>query len=216
MKIGRNFARTLFLLLLSAILVRAGEPWEGKPYIDWSRKDVSKVLENSPWARSALLQGHILVDSPAQAAGGPRVVARWESALTVRQALVRREELAGRGGGQAASEYLATPPPNYVVILFGPPLAARSFQQLTEEVVRESSYLELPGNKQKVKPVAVRLHGEGVELVALEFHFPRELEGKPVIDSAQKKIEFYCGMGSAWFSTAFDLTKMMREGKPDL
>ncbi|MCI0657173.1 MAG: hypothetical protein L0170_08895 [Acidobacteria bacterium] len=202
--------------LLCASLLYAQKAWEKKPYTEWTQREVSQVLQESPWARSALLQGYILVETPAQAAGGPRVVARWESSLTARQALVRREELAGRAKGEAAAEYLATTPPNYVLVLFGPPLASRSFQQLTEEVVRDSTYLELQSSKQKIKPVAVRLHRQGVELSALEFHFPREIEGKPLLGPEQKKVGFYCGMGPAWFSTEFDLTKMVRDGKPDL
>ncbi|MGH9779284.1 MAG: hypothetical protein ACRD5I_12815, partial [Candidatus Acidiferrales bacterium] len=155
------------ITLLCATLLWAQKAWEKKPYTEWNQREVNQVLQESPWARSALLQGHILVDTPAAAtAGGPRVVARWESALTVRQALVRREELAGRSSGEASAEYLAAPPPNHVLVMFGPPLASRSFQTLTEEVVRDSSYLELAGSKQKVKPVAVRLHRQGVELAA--------------------------------------------------
>ena len=205
------------IVLLCAGLLWAQKAWEKKPYTEWTQREVNQVLQESPWARSALLQGYILVDTPAAAAaGGPRVLARWESALTVRRALVRREELAGRAGGEAAAEYLATTPPSHVLMMFGPPLASRSFQNLTEEVARESSYLELVGSKQKIKPVAVRLHRRGIELAALEFHFPREIEGKPVLGPEQKKVGFYCGMGSAWFSTEFDLTKMVRDGQPDL
>ncbi|MGH9788142.1 MAG: hypothetical protein ACRD4U_05510 [Candidatus Acidiferrales bacterium] len=204
------------IALLCAGLLWAQKAWEKKPYSEWTQREMNHVLQESPWARSALLQGHILVETPAAAAGGPRVVARWESALTVRQALVRREALAGRSGGEAVAEYLAATPPNHVLVLFGAPLASRSFQNLTEEVVRDSSYLELAGSKQKVKPVAVRLHRQGVELASLEFHFPREMEGKPVLSPEQKKVGFYCGMGPAWFSTEFDLTKMVRDGKPDL
>jgi hypothetical protein len=211
---AKQIAVAATIIVLSASLLWAQKAWEKKPYTEWSQREVNQVLQDSPWARSVLPQGYIIVETPSPTPS--RLLVRWESALTVRQALARRETLAGRAGGEAASQYLAATPPNYIVVLFGPPLASRSFQQLTEEVVREASYLELSGTKQKVKPKAVRLHREGVELVALEFHFPREVEGKPVIGSKQKKVEFYCGMGPAWFSATFDLTKMVQDGKPDL
>ena len=54
-------------LLLAAIVWASGDPWKSKPYQQWDAKDVRKVLDASPWARS------VEVDAPwlnADAAGG--------------------------------------------------------------------------------------------------------------------------------------------------
>jgi hypothetical protein len=39
-------------LLLAAIVWAGGDPWKSKPYQQWDAKDVRKVLDASPWARS--------------------------------------------------------------------------------------------------------------------------------------------------------------------
>ncbi len=54
-------------LLLAAIVWASGEPWKSKPYQQWDAKDVRRVLDASPWARS------VEVDAPwlnADAGGG--------------------------------------------------------------------------------------------------------------------------------------------------
>ena len=39
-------------LLVAAIVWAGGDPWKSKPYQQWDAKDVRKVLDSSPWARS--------------------------------------------------------------------------------------------------------------------------------------------------------------------
>lgn len=43
--------RSVIISLLGATLLWAGDPWEGKPYTEWTEKDVKRVLQNSPWVR---------------------------------------------------------------------------------------------------------------------------------------------------------------------
>jgi hypothetical protein len=40
------------VLLFAAMLWAGGDPWKSKPYQQWDAKDVRKVLDASPWARS--------------------------------------------------------------------------------------------------------------------------------------------------------------------
>ena len=42
-----------FAFVLLAVCLYAAEPWQSKPFADWSDKDVQKVLNNSPWSRTA-------------------------------------------------------------------------------------------------------------------------------------------------------------------
>src|SRR5215470_250614 len=37
-------------LLVSAVLAK-DEPWKGKPYDQWDKKDVQRIFTDSPWAR---------------------------------------------------------------------------------------------------------------------------------------------------------------------
>src|SRR5277367_3723710 len=43
-------------LLLAALVWAGDDPWKAKPYLQWDAKDVRKVLDASPWARSAQVE----------------------------------------------------------------------------------------------------------------------------------------------------------------
>jgi hypothetical protein len=43
-------------LTLAAIVWAGGDPWKSKPYQQWDAKDVRKVLDGSPWARSVQVE----------------------------------------------------------------------------------------------------------------------------------------------------------------
>lgn len=47
----RAIVKNLIVLLLSASVLRATEPWEGKPYTEWTQEDIKRVLLHSPWVR---------------------------------------------------------------------------------------------------------------------------------------------------------------------
>jgi hypothetical protein len=44
------------VLLLAALVWAGGDPWKSKPYQQWDAKDVRKVLDGSPWARSVQVE----------------------------------------------------------------------------------------------------------------------------------------------------------------
>jgi hypothetical protein len=48
----RTFAKVSLAILLMAVLAWASDPWKSKPYQDWDQKDVSKVLNDSPWVKT--------------------------------------------------------------------------------------------------------------------------------------------------------------------
>src|SRR5271155_3023006 len=57
---------TLFVAvcsLFAAVVLLAADPWQSKPFAEWSDKDVQKILTNSPWARPVSVSG--------AAGGGP-------------------------------------------------------------------------------------------------------------------------------------------------
>jgi len=127
--------------LLLAFCLFAADPWQSKPFTDWSDKDVNKILTNSPWSRTVSVElrgslappdglardrvGDPTGNRPAtmgpstgpgvmvpgggagdanRAGAGPDgfpqtggedrslvLTVRWESALPVKQALMRRK-----------------------------------------------------------------------------------------------------------------------------
>jgi hypothetical protein len=64
---------TVLLVLLGVGVVWAGEPWEDKPYTEWTAEDVNRVLQDSPWVFAALralpLAPEVTSDAPALDAG---------------------------------------------------------------------------------------------------------------------------------------------------
>lgn len=51
--------------ILLAFGLYAADPWQSKPFMEWSDKDVNKILTNSPWARAV----SVSVGSPTMPGG---------------------------------------------------------------------------------------------------------------------------------------------------
>jgi hypothetical protein len=52
----KAFLSVCVVLLLAAMVWAGGDPWKTKPYQQWDAKDVRKVLDASPWARSVQVE----------------------------------------------------------------------------------------------------------------------------------------------------------------
>jgi hypothetical protein len=52
----RTLLCSCIALLLAAAVWAGGDPWKSKPYQQWDAKDVRKVLDGSPWARSVQVE----------------------------------------------------------------------------------------------------------------------------------------------------------------
>lgn len=196
---------------LAAAALWAAEPWEEKPYTEWTGKECEKVFQNSPWVHRVNLRSGVVVTGASM-----NLVVEWVSAATVQQAIARQLQLKGKMNEAEVARLLSAPRPHFVIGVYGPGLGVSSLQKLSEDVARESTYLELPQSKRKVHPTTVRLIRQGTQLVAMEFSFPRQVEGKPLITSGERKATFDCLVGEFSISTEFDLRKMVRNGEPDL
>ncbi|HEX9764994.1 MAG TPA: hypothetical protein VGA39_06895, partial [Candidatus Acidoferrales bacterium] len=77
----------------------------------------------------------------------------------------------------------------------------------------ESATLTIKPSDRELKATRVRM-----TRAAAVFYFPREVDGQPAIQPADKKAEFRCSTAGARGSAvaSFDLGKMVRDGKPDL
>ncbi|MFQ5776437.1 MAG: hypothetical protein ACE5IP_00350 [Terriglobia bacterium] len=240
----KSIGRSLVVLLLGAAVLWAGDPWKEKPYAEWSLKETAKVSRNSPWAHSVSilsaegsLQGPnrssvpqegddrmARMGNPGGSIGGgsqpagarrrTRFIVQWASSLTVRQALVRQQQLRGSVDEEQARQFLARRPEQYVIIVLGPEM--KPFQELGEDEVRQSAYLQPRHSKKKILPERIQFIRRGTRLVAVEFYFPRHLEEEPVLGPQEKKVRFYCQSNASAVSTDFNLRKMTREGEPDL
>ena len=209
MNAGKNLSPLAIGILLSAILLWAGEPWEEKRFEQWTRKEVDQILRDSPWARPASLRG-------TNVQGGNLGV-RWASSRTIQQALVRRGLLMGTMTGAAVDGVLSQPQADHVVLLYGRDLIAfEGFEPLNKESVREAAYLELSNTKEKIPASSIEFISNGTSLTAIAFRFPRHIANSRTIPEDEIGVKFYCQLESAYVSTQFDLRKMVRDGKPDL
>src|SRR5579863_7118089 len=139
--------KTAGLLLLFGFGLLAADFWQ-KPYTEWSDKDATKMMNNSPWAKSlSIAMGGLGGGAPpvmpgggggfggngpqggggsefgpgAQGSSAPTfdVVARWQSALPIRQAFVRLKYGAEADKSAEAKKFLDEEVKSYEIVLSG-------------------------------------------------------------------------------------------------
>lgn len=228
-------ARSLLALLLVAVFLWAGEPWKDKPYTEWTKQDVEKVLGDSPWARPIFSLGetrlatvkeeleerrdpntgqtvYVPVQRPVPGSTDTRLlcVVSWWSSLTIRQAIAQRYTLTA---GAKVQDLLAMQPEHYALVMSP---GVHLFSPLSVEdvlaAVRSSAYLQPARSKRKIQPARV----EVAQPWDLVFYFPRTLDGDQVIRPGEQNVKFVCPTPAAKIEVKFDLRKMVRDGKPDL
>src|SRR5687768_12899546 len=117
-------------LAVTCAVLSAAEVWDTKPYVQWSDKELEKLLNDSPWAGKASItharQGANLGSVPDW-----KLIVAVRSALPLRQALVRSD--IGPGGTPSAQheKLLAGEEPIYLVSIGGIP---RSFMTQLQAV----------------------------------------------------------------------------------
>ena len=132
----------------------------------------------------------------------------WTSSLTYRQAQARQMVLLNRITAKKAEEILALPP-KYFVIFMDSSTLRNGFDTAA---AKKSAYLALEPSQQKIVPVGVfAIHGGG-----LKFFFPREVDGKPVIEERDKRVHFHCKLGMFTINETFDLKDMTHDGQRDI
>jgi len=223
-----NFStRSLVLFFISGLALWAGEPWNEKAWSEWTREDVDKIVQDSPWTKrggtparefgSVALpggSGKIVHTVPTRAAGRV-ILVRWFSAATVRQAFVRGNQLIRTVPDEYATKLLDWQPGYYVIQVDSiNPLDGDAFFLPVDAPLGEDGprvALELPRSKHKLAPVKRERRG----LTDL-FYFARQVDGKPAIPAEETKVKFHFTVDQVPRSVTFDLSKMSRAGKPDL
>lgn len=141
--------------------------------------------------------------------------ARWVSSVTMRQALARAAILDGKMSQANAERYLAKPPANYQIAIFGPDMSV--FQAATETSLTNASYLKAKKEKKKVAPVGVKFtkSGDG-KVEAITFEFPKTVNGQPVIGPKEKGVDLVCKVKDLTLKFHFDPRKMKNKQGRDL
>jgi hypothetical protein len=234
--------KTAGLLLLFGFGLAAADFWQ-KPYTEWSDKDVTKMLNDSPWAKSASLS----MSGPGGGGGGPAmpagggggfggrggpqggggseygpgaqgsgppsfdVVARWQSALPMRQALVRLKFGAEADKSAEAGKILEQQDRPYEIVLSGPMgmfLGGKpgDAAQALSDVSFLSSRRTGP-----IKAVQIEVGKPGKTMDVL-FAFPRSM---PFM-LEDKEVELTTKLGTSTLKYKFKLKDMVLNGKLEM
>lgn len=220
-------------LCLFSFCLNAADFWQTKPASEWSDKQLQKMITSSPWAQAVGLPLTTPVNSAGDAGragggggGGGRgrggggsdqgggfvdIVARWQSALPLKQALMRLRFGAEAATSPQAREFLDQVETSYVIVLSGPlrPYLRGNPEDLKAVLIKAAS-LRVKG-KDALKPTEVQVSGnqKAGEVV---FFFPRSAP----FTLDDKEVEFSTKLGERTLVYKFRLKDMVFGGKLEL
>jgi hypothetical protein len=206
--------------------------WHKKKYLEWSQKDVQKMLNDSPWAKPFEFHPPTSGDKeelPGRATceacsgGNPNrygtelpetmmIVIRWQSALPVKQAMVKARFGAEAANTPEAAQFLARQEVFYVVGVASLPA------QLLPDAPEKLKAKAVLKRKNKPPLAAAQVKSGAIEnnLAAVYFAFPRTENGAPAVAVEDGEIEFALELGSNDISRKFRLKDMLFDGKLEL
>lgn len=191
----------------------ANGPWD-KPADQWTAGDMNKILEDSPWAPSKITieakftQRHtelptgLISDSninlqntnnirgvQISRGGTPAYYVKWMSAKTMRLALEKMHRMRINVVGEQPPLKVEESP-DYVVAIEGdePMRIVRD----AKEDLHDTVFLELDNGFTLDLASVQYIDSSDADPIRTEFHFPRQIEGKPAIDPDSERIIFHC------------------------
>jgi len=186
-----------------------------KPWTDWTKSDVEKILNDSPWGQTQIdTDTSEMVYTPTTLAGGGDSASRreqgatnqatsvkfrirWLSAKPIREALVRQEQLTTGKVSEQLKFFAEGPSYTRIVIAvtfdasdqrFGARVM-QAFRSANLGVLKNSTYLELKDGRRIFLQQYVPPH-ENV-LGAAMFVFPRNAEGRPLLTADSLGVRFH-------------------------
>jgi hypothetical protein len=209
---SRFFLVSMSLACFAAI--QGGEFWQKKDYQQWSERECRKLLEDSPWGQSYTLSQTLIepLSTPSIGGAGERAresrpeisyQAEFRSALPIRQALVRLEQIRVKydqlqpaqkqAADQKAAEFLAKRFPDTVVIHVSYSSNVQSddrdlvryWRSQTTDTLKNVVFLDTAAEKVPLLLYSVT-QGAGREF---QLVFPREYKGRPLIGPNDKTLQ---------------------------
>src|SRR5262249_41641297 len=191
------------LAAILALSFPSNAPWD-KPVSQWTAADANKILEDSPWAPSKVTieakfsqrhtddVTHIASDSPINTqnsnivrgvqlsrGGTPNYYVKWMSAKTMRLALEKMRQFRSNAVNTAATPLHAEESPDYVIAIEGDE-PMRILRDAKEDL-HDTVFLELDNGFTLDLAGVQFIDGADADPIRTEFHFPRQIEGKPGI-----------------------------------
>jgi len=187
--------------------------WEKKPYTEWKKKEVTRVLLDSPWADAESFD--------KRGGGGTqrRYYIRFHSAAPIRMAMARNAVLEGRADEEQAQQFVDIhPSPGYVVVGLSVATgqARAELTRLTTEILKQRAYLQLKGSGRRIYMERYENPNEigGGEAY---LYFPRTQNGTDQISLEEKEVRFNCELDpDTWINLPFSLKKMVFNGELEI
>jgi hypothetical protein len=144
-------------------------------------------------------------------------IVRWNSAQTIREAIVRSALLANKISEADALKFVAQAPADIEIGVLGRDMTP--FNDATEDDLKTKAYLEAKQSKQKVAPSRVEItkSPDKKRVIAVFFSFPRQAAAnQSLISPKDKNAEFGCKIKGLDLKASFDIHKMATEKGSDL
>ena len=232
------------LTLLSFVALTAwakDEPWKGKPYGQWDKKDIERIFTDSPWSRvvtvtriwlpitakdlpqdmisggSRQLSTQIEKSSESPTGGELNFNVYWASSRVMRAASARKATLLDGKKDVDAAKYASEPQEEYQIVVQSTDMAP--FFRHDENYFQTSAALQLKKSKAKLSPSHVRYERDATTTLVTTaiFYFPKKTPaGATTISADEKNAEFSCKLEGTVLQAAFDLQKMTDSAGPDL
>ena len=245
-KRNRNvLAKTLLLIsvimLLGAAVWAGGEPWKGKPYLQWDDKDLQRIFTDSPWTRTTTVTRTWLPisskDLPDKTIAGsgrsiPTELERsgetsvggelnfyvfWASSRVMRAATARKSVLHGDKKDLDVDKYATEPQEEIQILVQSEDMAP--FTRKEEKFFQANAFLQPKKSKQKISPSHLRYErdAKGIRVTSALFFFPRKTaSGEATISADEKSVEFNCNMDGSSLRVNFEPQKMVDQTGTDL
>jgi hypothetical protein len=229
-----TFTLALGVTLVFVISLWAADFWQAKLYTDWNDKEVAKLSSDSPWAKQFTISmgggggggdtggkrgkkggDSTLADDTGPGAGiaggmAVNLTVRWQSALPIKQALLKMKFGAEVGTSPEAKQILANNEPDYVIVVAGLNRGmVRGDADQIKQALLGATELVIKG-KESIKPKDFRIVGQG--RIDAIFGFPKT---NPIVED-DKEVEFVCKVGTITVKQKFRLKDMLYNGKLEL
>jgi hypothetical protein len=205
--------RFILVALLTVPASLGGSPWNKVP-TKWDLADVYRILQDSPWspagvkleAKSAPGQMDSrtgqLTDKPgntshvspvpgvqlSRSKPQPTIPVLWWSSKTIRLAQQRLRQLSN--SAQTTEPLRADDLPDYVLVIEGSEQVR--IVRDAKEVLHDTVFLELPGGATLDFESVQFFDGTEQEEPRVEFHFPKQVEGKATLDPDSDRVILHC------------------------
>jgi hypothetical protein len=214
---------------------------EIKPWTEWSKKDVQKILNDSAWGQTQLetleassstgaitstaapLNRNAAQPAPGAVTSSIRYFIRFLSARPIRQAVVRKVQLEQPSLDPAMAErlraFVEMNTSDFIVIAVSAEAsdkqmggsAIQAFTSANMESLKDVTYLERKDGQRL--PLA-DFKAPGNDGLGAKFVFPRMLNDQPFMNGDAEQVRFYCRLSKTIkLAARFKVSEMVYDGK---